>query len=58
MSRIGRKPVVVPPNVEVKIQDTTVFVKGPKGNMEYTFPSTVSIAVENGAKSDRSHVVL
>lgn len=49
MSRIGRKPVVVPPNVEVKIKDTTVFVKGPKGNMEYTFPSTVSIAVENGA---------
>lgn len=49
MSRIGRKPVVVPPNVEVKIQDTTVFVKGPKGKLEYTFPSTVSISLENGA---------
>lgn len=49
MSRIGRKPVVVPPNVEVKIQDTTVFVKGPKGKMEYTFPPTVSISLENGA---------
>lgn len=49
MSRIGRKPVVLPPNVEVKIQDTTVFVKGPKGKLEYTFPSQVSIALENGA---------
>jgi large subunit ribosomal protein L6 len=49
VSRIGRKPVVVPPNVEVKIQDTTVFVKGPKGKMEYTFPPTVSISLENGA---------
>jgi large subunit ribosomal protein L6 len=49
VSRIGRKPVVVPPNVEVKIQGTTVFVKGPKGKMEYTFPPTVSIALENGA---------
>lgn len=49
MSRIGRKPVVVPPNVEVKIQGTTVFVKGPKGKLEYTFPSTVSISLENGA---------
>lgn len=48
MSRIGRKPVVVPPNVEVKIQDTTVFVKGPKGKLEYTFPPHVSILLENG----------
>lgn len=48
MSRIGRKPVVVPPNVEVKIQDTTVFVKGPKGKLEYTFPPQVSILLENG----------
>lgn len=49
MSRIGRKPVVLPPNVEVKIQDTTVFVKGPKGQLEYTFPPQVSITLENGA---------
>ena len=48
MSRIGRKPVVVPPNVEVKIQDTTVSVKGPKGKLEYTFPPLVSISLENG----------
>jgi len=48
VSRIGRKPVVVPPNVEVKVQDTTVFVKGPKGELEYTFPPTVSISLENG----------
>jgi large subunit ribosomal protein L6 len=40
--------VVVPPNVEVKIQDTTVSVKGPKGKLEYTFPPLVSISLENG----------
>jgi len=41
--------VVVPPNVEVKIQDTTVFVKGPKGKLEYTFPPSVSISMDHGA---------
>ncbi|MBI4463084.1 MAG: 50S ribosomal protein L6 [Acidobacteria bacterium] len=33
MSRIGRKPIVVPPNVEVNIEETGVHVKGPKGQL-------------------------
>jgi large subunit ribosomal protein L6 len=49
VSRIGRKPVVLPPNVEVKIQGSTVFVKGPKGKLEYTFPPSVDISLENGS---------
>ena len=48
MSRIGRLPVAIPPKVEVKVDGTHVVVKGPKGQMEYTFPSQVKIAVENG----------
>ena len=31
MSRIGKKPIVVPENVEVKINVRLVTVKGPKG---------------------------
>ncbi len=49
VSRIGRLPVVIPPKVEVKIDGTHVQVKGPKGEMEFTFPSQVNIAVENGS---------
>ncbi len=49
MSRIGRLPVVIPPKVEVKVDGTHVHVKGPKGQAEYTFPSQVNIAVENGS---------
>ena len=49
MSRIGRKPVVVPPNVEVKIEGTTILVKGPKGKLDYTFPPSVNISLENGS---------
>lgn len=33
MSRIGKKPIVVPENVEVKIDGRLVIVKGPKGEL-------------------------
>ena len=33
MSRIGKKPIAVPPHVEIKIGESTVHVKGPKGDL-------------------------
>ncbi len=33
MSRIGRMPITVPAGVDVKIEGTTVTVKGPKGTL-------------------------
>lgn len=48
MSRIGRMPVVLPPQVQVKIEGSYVHVKGPKGEMEYTFPAGVDFTVEEG----------
>lgn len=46
MSRIGRMPVVVPPNVDVEIKGTHVRVKGPKGMLEHTFPAVISISLD------------
>lgn len=46
MSRIGRLPVVVPKGVEVKIQGTQVHVKGPKGELQHTFPSPMKIELK------------
>ncbi|PYZ91871.1 50S ribosomal protein L6 [Salipaludibacillus keqinensis] len=34
MSRVGLKPVEIPSGVEVKIDNTTVTVKGPKGELQ------------------------
>jgi large subunit ribosomal protein L6 len=34
MSRVGLKPVEVPSGVEVKIDKTTITVKGPKGELQ------------------------
>ncbi len=49
MSRIGRKPITVPAGVEVKIDGTTVTVKGPKGTLTQTFHPNMSIE-QNGAE--------
>lgn len=46
MSRIGRKPVAVPAGVDVKIDGTTVTVKGPKGSLTGTYNSKLGIALE------------
>lgn len=48
MSRIGRLPVVIPSGVEVNLQGTFVRVKGPKGELQRTFPPRVSITLEDG----------
>ena len=48
MSRIGRMPVVVPSGVDVKIQGGYVRVKGPKGELEHTFPSAMKISLKDG----------
>ena len=46
MSRIGKMPITVPAGVEVKIDGTTVTVKGPKGELTRSFPETMMIEQE------------
>lgn len=46
MSRIGKKPVVVPAGVDVKIDGSTVTVKGPKGSLTETFNPEIIIKQE------------
>lgn len=52
MSRIGKKPIIIPEGVEVKITDAQVEVKGPKGvlQMEVHPTSQVSLVEEDGKK--------
>ncbi|MBI2024114.1 50S ribosomal protein L6 [Candidatus Giovannonibacteria bacterium] len=47
MSRLGKKPIVVPPGVEVKIQDGSVFVKGPKGELSKEFRREISMELRD-----------
>lgn len=48
MSRIGLMPVVVPDGVEIKIKGTNVKVKGPKGELQHTFPADMEIKMDDG----------
>ena len=48
MSRIGRKPIPVPANVEVTIDGQTVRVKGPRGELERTLHRDMIIEREDG----------
>ena len=44
MSRIGKKPVLLPAGVQVKINGSDVHVKGPKGELTRSFDPAMTIA--------------
>ena len=48
MSRIGKLPIAVPKGVTVTIDGHHVKVKGPKGELERTFPAAIGISQEDG----------
>jgi large subunit ribosomal protein L6 len=48
VSRIGKQPIPVPSGVEVRIDGSTVSVKGPKGELSRTFNEDMQITLEDG----------
>ncbi|MFN8596851.1 MAG: 50S ribosomal protein L6 [Anaerolineae bacterium] len=46
MSRIGKKPVLVPAGVQVKVNGPEVKVKGPKGELARSFDPSLTIEVQ------------
>ena len=50
MSRIGKNPIAIPANVEVKIDGQDVEVKGPKGTLSLTVDEPMKVSRnEDGA---------
>ena len=49
MSRIGKKPVVVPAGVTAKVDGQLVSVKGAKGQLEFVVPDEVSVTQQDNA---------
>lgn len=52
MSRIGKQPIELPPNVNVDILGSTIKVKGPKGELSYNLPEGI-----RASKSDSKIIV-
>lgn len=48
MSRIGKAPITLPDGVQVKLQGSTVEVKGPKGSLGQTFHPEMTIEMQEG----------
>lgn len=49
MSRIGKLPIPIADKVEVAQTDGVVTVKGPKGELELTLHSAMSLVIDDGA---------
>ena len=49
MSRIGKKPVVLPKNVTATIEGQTIKVKGPRCELERRLHPALGIALEDGS---------
>ncbi len=47
MSRIGKKPVDIPSGVDVKLLESTIKVKGPKGELSWSFPQGTNVSVKD-----------
>ncbi|MSR14870.1 MAG: 50S ribosomal protein L6 [Gammaproteobacteria bacterium] len=48
MSRIAKKPIAVPGDVKIEISGQDVQVKGPKGTLNYTIHTLVSVSLIDG----------
>jgi large subunit ribosomal protein L6 len=46
MSRIGKKPVTIPKGVTLQLQDHTVAVKGPKGELRRTLHEEMQVTLD------------
>ncbi len=49
MSRIGRLPITVPPNVSVALEGRHITVSGPRGELERDLPPAMRIVQQEGA---------
>ncbi|WP_053217606.1 50S ribosomal protein L6 [Virgibacillus senegalensis] len=47
MSRVGFKILEIPEGVEVKLDENTVTVKGPKGELSRTFHPDINVKIED-----------
>lgn len=61
MSRVGKKPIPIPPDVQVAVQSERVLIEGPKGKLETTLPPGITAEVVDGSlvarrNSDQDYV--
>jgi len=48
MSRVGKKPILIPENVEVKIEDQKVIIRGQKGELQRKIRPEIRVEIKEG----------
>lgn len=48
MSRVGKQPITIPNNVEVNVKDSTITIKGSRGELTHQIRPEVDVKVEDG----------
>lgn len=48
MSNIGKQPIMIHEGTSVKTENNTVFVSGPKGNLEWELPDGIEAEINEG----------
>ncbi len=56
MSRIGKKPIIIPEGVEIKIEEHQIKVKGPKGELVKAIPAQIEVSL-NDSEGQKELVV-
>lgn len=49
MSRIGKIPVKIPDKISITIENSSITVKGPKGQLSRSIPDTIVLTTENNS---------
>jgi len=49
MSRIGKQSIIIPENVEVKIDKNQIIIKGPQGQLEQLLPPQIELIQEKAS---------
>ncbi|MCL4491691.1 MAG: 50S ribosomal protein L6 [Nitrospirae bacterium] len=47
MSRVGKKPIEKPQGVKAEVKQSVIEVKGPKGELSYTFPEGIKVSISD-----------
>ena len=48
MSRIGNKPILIPPSVKIMVEGPRVAVEGPKGKLAWSLPASITARLGDG----------
>jgi len=64
MSKIGKKPIIIPENVKIKLEDRVLLIEGPRGRLNLLIPREIktelsdkSLIFSNSGNSKRSSAI-